>query len=480
MNERRRYNMPVKQNVTEWLDTLKFNRFHGILIMLGGLALIFDGYDFQIVAYIMPQVIKEWTLSPVLAGQIAAYSFAGLMLGATGLGMLADRIGRKRGLMLCLIIFTAFNGAAAFAHNFKIFCLLRFLSGVGMGGCQPIALTLITEFLPSKIRVKSIAVLFAGFTGGWALAGAVSMAIIPAFGWRVALFMGFVPIFFIPFVILYLPESVRFLAGKKRFEEAVREIRRVEKAARVAPMDWSPANFSIVRSVTRPNSKFTDIFKGGLARMTVLMWASYFFSLFIANCLGVWLPSLMVKAGFSLVKSYSYGLIQAVGACFGGFVVGWFMDRFGRKAGLCTAFGLGGFAVWVFGLVTNNMALYAAGFVAGALLIGGQNALQAVVGEVYPTHVRGTGAGAAMTIGRLGAITASMVGGVLVGFFSFSQYFFVISVPCFLMVGIVLLYRVDKGEALEAIQERLAGIAATSDLPENAKVGRETPLPTSK
>jgi AAHS family benzoate transporter-like MFS transporter len=418
---------------------------------------MFDGYDFQIIAYIMPQVVKEWALTPVLAGQVASYGFVGLMLGATGLGMLADRIGRKKALILCLTIFTTFNGVAAFAHNFKIFCLLRFLSGIGMGGCQPIALTLITEFLPSRIRVKSVALLFAGFTGGFAVAGAVSMAVIPAFGWRAALFMGFVPILFIPFVIGFCPESVRFLAGKKRFTDTAREMRRVEKGAHVSPIDWSPETFSSIQSGTPAKSKFGDIFKGGLARMTVLMWASYFFSLFICISLELWLPSLMVKAGHSLVKSYSYGLVQGIGACIGGFVVGWFMDKFGRKAGLCTSFALGGLAVWLFGIVTSNMALYVSGFVAGALLIGGQNALQAVVGEVYPTHIRGTGAGAAMTIGRIGAITASMVGGILVGVIGFSQYFFVISVPCFVMVGIVLLYRVNKGEALEAIQQRLVG-----------------------
>jgi len=135
------------------------------------MVLIFDGYDSQIIAYIMPHLMKEWNLTPVTAGSIASYGFLGLMIGAAGFGMIADKIGRKGGLLICLAIFTIFSGAAYWAPNFKIFCILRFLAGLGMGGAMPLAITLVSEFAPARIRAKAVTAMFGGFTFGWAVAG---------------------------------------------------------------------------------------------------------------------------------------------------------------------------------------------------------------------------------------------------------------------------------------------------------------------
>ena len=218
-------------NVTKWCDELKFNRFHGLVLTLAGLTLIFDGYDSQIIAYIMPQILKEWHLSPLKVGSIASYGFVGLMIGAAGFGMIADRIGRKTTLMLALLIFSLFSGLAYFAPNFTIFCLFRFLAGLGMGGAMPLTITLVSEFAPARIRGKAVTAMFGGFTFGWAVAALVAMIFIPLFGWRIVLLMGFLPILFLPVLKWLLPESIRFLAGKGRYDEAISELRKVEKGA---------------------------------------------------------------------------------------------------------------------------------------------------------------------------------------------------------------------------------------------------------
>ncbi|TWJ14165.1 MFS transporter [Geobacter argillaceus] len=201
---------PSGLTVAQWCDRLTFNRFHALVMALAGMILVFDGYDAQIIAYVMPQLIKEWHLTPLVAGSMASYGFVGLMIGAAAFGTYADRIGRKKGLMIALTIFSVFSGAAFWAPNFQVFCILRFLAGLGMGGAMPLTITLVTEFAPAKIRGKAVSIMFAGFTLGWAVAALVAMIVIPLLGWRMVLLFGFLPILILPVLKASLPESVRF------------------------------------------------------------------------------------------------------------------------------------------------------------------------------------------------------------------------------------------------------------------------------
>ena len=122
--------MNATTSVFDWLDGLKFNRFHRRLLILASLVSIFAGYNSQIIAYIVPLALREWQLTPLKAGAMISYGFLGLMVGAAGFGLVSDRIGRKKSIMIVVVVFSVFNSAAYFAPNFEVFCLLRFLSGI--------------------------------------------------------------------------------------------------------------------------------------------------------------------------------------------------------------------------------------------------------------------------------------------------------------------------------------------------------------
>ncbi len=203
-----------KPNVTAFCDDLKFNRFHGAILILGVLILIFDGYDSQILAYVMPQVIKEWHLSPVSAGAIASWGLFGLMIGTAGLGMLADRIGRKIPLMIGLVMFSVFNGGLYWVHDITTFCILRFLAGIGMGGGIALSITIASEFAPARLRGRMVSTMFIGFMIGPALAGVVSILCIPPYGWRIVLFFALLPLIFLPFLWYFYPS--RSVFSRKR------------------------------------------------------------------------------------------------------------------------------------------------------------------------------------------------------------------------------------------------------------------------
>jgi benzoate transport len=448
-------NMNGTTSVFDWLDGLKFNRFHRRLLILASLVSIFAGYNSQIIAYIVPLALKEWHLTPLKAGTMISYGFLGLMVGAAGFGLVSDRIGRKKSIMIVVAVFSVFNSAAYFAPNFEIFCLLRFLSGIGIGGAVPLTITLLSEFAPSGIRARILTASGGSFTIGWALAGLFAMGLVPHFGWRIVLLIGILPVFLLPALQAYLPESVRFLAVKKRYSEAVREIQRVERLAGIEPRAWNPDAFR--QSDPLSVAGFREIFRPGLRAMTVLVWSTYLFSMLALYGLSTWLPALLANSGFSLVKSYSFGIVQSFGAFVGGFLLGCLMDAFGRKPGLCLSFFLGGLSVLLFSAVTSDLVLYIAGAATGIFMVSIPAALHVVAGEIYPTRIRSLGLGSAYAVGRVGSVTGPILGGIVqMAGFSFSQFFLLFSLPSFVCVFLVALYPVGvKREGLEEVTAKL-------------------------
>jgi benzoate transport len=448
-------NMNTATSVFDWLDGLKFNRFHRRLLILTSLVSIFAGYNSQIIAYIVSSALREWQLTPLKAGTMISYGFLGLMVGAAGFGLVSDRIGRKRAIMIVVAVFSAFNSAAYFAPNFEIFCLLRFLSGIGIGGAIPLIITLVSEFAPAGVRARFLTFAGGSFTVGWALAGLFAMGLVPHFGWRMVLLIGILPVFLLPALRAYLPESVRFLIVKKRYDDAIREIQRVEKLAGIEPRTWRQDAFTQTGPLS--DAGFREVFRPGLRVMTVLVWCTYLFSMLALYGLSTWLPALLANSGFSLVKSYSFGIVQSLGAFVGGYLLGCLMDAFGRKPGLCLSFFLGGLSLLLFSAVTSDLFLYIAGAASGIFLVSIPAALHVVAGEIYPTRIRSLGLGSAYAVGRVGSVTGPILGGIIqMAGFTFGQFFLLFSVPSFICVILVAFYPVGvRKEGLGEVTAKL-------------------------
>ena len=179
--------------------------------------------------------------------------------------------------MIVVVVFSVFNSVAYFAPNFEVFCLLRFLSGIGIGGAIPLTITLVSEFAPAGVRARFLTFSGGSFTIGWALAGLIAMGVVPHFGWRIVLLIGSCQILFLPALQAYLPESVRFLVVKKRYPDAIREIQRIERLAGIEPRTWRPDAFTQPGLLS--NAGFREVFRPGLRAMTVLVWCTYLFSM---------------------------------------------------------------------------------------------------------------------------------------------------------------------------------------------------------
>ncbi len=445
------------KSATEWLDNQKVSGFHYVIIALSFLVLVFDGYDSQILPYIMPQAIKEWNLTPVVAGSMASYGFIGLMIGTTLFGMISDAWGRKKALMLAIADFSIFSGAAYFAPSFEIFCALRFLAGIGMGGAMPITITMVSEYAPARIRGKAVTAMFSGFTVGWIVAALAAMGIVPAFGWRIVLLLGVLPILLIPILAIYLPESIRFLAGKGRFNEAIKEMRRIEKATGAKPTAWKPEHFGVAKAQVKGSIK--DLFTSKFALMTVLISLTYFFNLLTVYGLSSWLPTLLVNKGFSLVKSYSFGMVQAVMASIGALIIGIAIDAFGRKKTMIPAYILGAVSIIFFSQADSYTAMMIAAAFTGFFIIGAQTAQHVITGETFPTSIRSTGTGFVYSMGRLGSFVAPLLGGAMVAAnFSFTSFFLLFAIFPLVCAATFAFYKVSgQGETLEEIADEITG-----------------------
>jgi MFS family permease len=287
------------------------------------------------------------------------------------------------------------------------------------------------------------------------------MLFVPAYGWRVVLFFALLPLIFVPFLYYFLPESVRFLAQKGRYDKAINVLRRMEKAAHVQPIQWTEESF-VLPSVERKVS-VKQLFSSKLAVMTVLVWLTYFFAFFAGYSLITWLPTLLHSAGFTLARSYVYTVVSNLGGVAGSIFLGMALDRFGRKWGLASSYVLAGVVSWLFGHAAGSPAiLYILAVATGIFSGGGQSAQHAVTGEIYPTFMRSTGVGWALTMGRFGAVCGPLFGGFLqLAGFSFSRYFAMLAIPLLLCAVLVLFYRVNvKGEALETVEVELTGTGA--------------------
>lgn len=197
-------------NVNQVIDQGKFSKFHLSIVFWVTVIIIFDGFDLVVFGTIVSSLMEEWGLTPVEAGALNSYGLFGIMIGALALGSLADKLGRKNMILLCVFLFSGFSALCAFSNSPTVFAILRFLAGVGLGGVMPIVTALITDYAPKHLKSTLVTIAYAGYPIGGILTSFFGMLLIPNFGWGSVLLVGALPILLLPFMYLYLPDSPSF------------------------------------------------------------------------------------------------------------------------------------------------------------------------------------------------------------------------------------------------------------------------------
>ncbi len=392
-------------NITRVITEAPFSAFLVSIIVLCGAVAFLDGLDSTSIGLTAPLIILALKLSPAHLGPIFSAAIFGAMLGALSFGSLGDRFGRKRMLVIATLLFAAFTIATAFVASFESLIAIRFLAGIGLGGAVPCFIALASEYAPNSHRAMVTSFVWAAYPTGGILGAFLNAWLLSRFGWH-SIFVvggGLAMLAFLA-LILWLPESIRFLLVKNRNS---RDIHRI--AGRIVP--GLNSNEQIITSDEQTGgAPFKNLFINGEAVRTVLLWIP--FVVLSGTASGVlWIPSLMHEHGISLPKASIVLGISGIGSIFGAASAGRLMEKFGAVAILAPAMILGGLSTAVVGYFAGSLDAMLIDVIFLGTCVGGLSAagLLALAAVTYPISMRSTGLGWASGIGRLGQVIVPLL-----------------------------------------------------------------------
>lgn len=439
-------------DVASVIENPKFNWYRVSIIAWACAIISIEGYNMLVLGYAAPSIIKAWHVSKVYFGTVFGVGLFGYMLGATMLGHLGDRYGRKKAIIAASFFFGVFTLASGFATSINMLMAIRFIAGIGLGVSIPTTIALAAEYAPTRSRATMIGIMFIGYNVGGALGGVIAAKYIPLFGWPVIFYVGGIaPILLAVALIFMLPESVRFLALKQDQPEKVAAI-----LTRIAPeRHFAPDAQYVLYEENRAGIPVSQLFTEGRARVTSLLWLAFVMSLIGHYFLTSWLPTVLASEGVSLSHSVLAGALFQFGGAVGSVLVCWFMDRRGIMA-IAAAFAIATPLTILLGVVgAADTLLMTLAFLNGICMLGGQVGLNAMSGTIYPTYIRSTGAGWAFGVGRIGSIVGPVLGGMLINLNpSNTMLFTVAAIPVACCAGAAFL--LGKAPAAQRTNEAAA------------------------
>ncbi|WP_315906672.1 MFS transporter [Priestia koreensis] len=353
------------------------------LLTITGTGWMFDAMDVGILSFIIVALQKDWGLTPQQMGWIGSVNSIGMAVGALVFGLLADKIGRKNVFMITILLFSIGSGLSAFTTTLSLFLVLRFLIGMGLGGELPVASTLVSESVAAHERGRIVVLLESFWAGGWLIGALISFFVIPSYGWESALLISAIPALYSLVLRFKLPDSPRF--------EKVKAVKKV----------------SVLQNMRA-------VFAKGYTKRTVMLWILWFCVVFSYYGMFLWLPSVMVMKGFSMIKSFEYVVIMTLAQLPGYFSAAWLIERMGRKFVLVTYLLGTALSAYFFGTAESLTLLIVCGALLSFFNLGAWGALYAYTPEQYPTEIRSTGAGMAASFGRIGGVLGPLLIGSLV------------------------------------------------------------------
>lgn len=419
--------MTQRRELQALIDVAPIGKMQWRVIICCFLVVMMDGFDTAAIGFIAPAIRDHWQLT---AGDLAPLFGAGLLgltAGALLCGPLSDRLGRKRVIEWCVALFGLFSLLSAFSPNLEALIILRFLTGLGLGGAMPNTITMTSEYLPARRRGALVTLMFCGFTLGSALGGIVSAQLVAVIGWHGILVLGgILPIVLFFALLAVLPESPRWLVRRQRPQA---EIRRTVSA--MTGERYDDAEFWLDEPAATQKGSISQLFAGRQLTITLMLWVVFFMSLLIIYLLSSWMPTLLNHRGIDLQHASWVTAAFQVGGTLGALMLGVLMDKFNPFWVLAVSYALGAVCIVMIGLSENGLWMMAlAIFGTGIGISGSQVGLNALTATLYPTQSRATGVSWSNAIGRCGAIVGSVSGGVMMAMnFSFDTLFFVIAVP---------------------------------------------------
>lgn len=436
------------------IDQRPVSRLQWRAIAICILIAVLDGFDTQTIGMLAPAISKELAFPISRFGPIFSAGLVGMLIGAMVLGPLADRVGRKSMVIISTLLFGALSLLTAYASTYDQLLLCRFITGVGLGGALPNALALASEYSPKRYARIIVTTLMCGMPLGAVLGGVTTSVLLPVHGWHsVFIVGGILPLALALVATAFMPESARFLILKggasRRF---------VALMQRLAP-DLPNGQTFQVPSSHRTAVPIRELFIGGRWRDTLLLWIPYFMNLVVLYFIVSWMPVVLLKANHPVAVGIAAVSLFSVGGVLGSVLQGWLMNYFGvRKTLIAELIIYAGLAFMLSAWSNSYVAVVAISTLMGMVIQGVQAGLNAMATEIYPTHMRGTGVGFAIGIGRIGSICGPLAGSLMLALHLDVAHIFLMGiVPATLAIlAIAINRRMDVGIDEEAASQAVS------------------------
>ena len=401
---------PRSIDVAAFLDKRPLDRFSVKLILISWLITLFDGFDMLMISYTAPWMRDELGLSPEQLGTIFSAGLFGMMVGGFVFSYVGDRFGRRKTIVCTAFAFSLLTLATALAHSYEQLVLLRFVNGMAIGGMLPLAWALNIEFVPQHMRSTVVTMIMVGYSLGSSLAGPVTIWLAPDHGWQsVFVFGGVCSILSATLLLLWLPESVRFLASKQMKPDLLAAtLNRLDPALEAKPTD----HFHL-SDERHDSSHFTvsKLFEGDLRWLTPLLWAGYIASTLAVYFKANWGPIVYEEMHFSReTAAYVSSISGFLGAVLGLLLMR-ITDRRGPLAvALYPLLAAPILLLLGFGNLAGN-AFLVVSLLATTLVGGSHFGILSIASVYYPTAIRANGGGWATSVAKIGGIAGPMIGG---------------------------------------------------------------------
>lgn len=402
-------------DVGQTLDEGPWTAMQRVVVLLAAISIVLDGFDGQMIGFAIPAILKEWNVTREAFSGVVAAGLIGMAVGSAVAGLLGDRLGRRRAIIGSVVVFGLGTMAIGFAQDVTTLAVLRFLTGLGIGGCLPSATTLAAEYTPARLRTMAVTATIVCVPLGGMLAGLFAGEILPVYGWRALFLIGGLPPLAMAAILAFtLPESPRWLARHpKRWGELARLLGRMGR-----PAPEGAAFIDAAEQKVERRGGVAALFQEGRASTTVALWFAFFLCLLTVYTAFSWLPTLLTTHGYSAAVGGRGLTAYNMGGVFGALILAAAIGRFGSRWPLiaCAA-GAAGTALWLRGSIDTlpeQSLITLLGF-HGFFVNAAQSTLYAVCAYVYTTNVRATGTAAALAVGRFGAILSAFAGAWVIG-----------------------------------------------------------------
>ena len=406
------------------LHNASLNVFHLRLLVLTTVMVAFAGYNLLVYSVALPILVHQWGLTTLQAGLLGSYALIGMMVGDFSFGYISRHLGSKKTSIICLAVLGVISVMQGAASGYEELGVLRVISGIAVGGLMPSVISTMSEYAPRRQKNTLSAIMVSGYSIGGIFASFIGLFLSGEYGWSVLFYAGGVQLLLIPFMLGIIPPEIDRLIHDGDMEAAKRLLGRVNR-------NYAPNSNDILVSKHQHQHHHSVLelfgFRNRLA--TAIFWVIFFGCLLVAYSIINWLPKIMLARGFMIQSSLLFFLSLNIGAIVGGVCGGILGDKFSTKSVLTYFFIVCAICLVLLGQVGSEPLLYVLVFILGATTIGSQTLVYILIAHHYTPPLRATAIGWSSGVGRLGAISGPIIGGVLIGsYFSVNAYLVSISV----------------------------------------------------